>query len=59
MVTRLIQGIGAGPSIVGGLSIIRDISFEHERGFMIGLWVMGLDIGGTMGCLGMSRDYGA
>ncbi|KAI3111950.1 hypothetical protein CBS147331_4504 [Penicillium roqueforti] len=51
MVTRLIQGIGAGPSIVGGLSIIRDISFEHERGFMIGLWVMGLDIGGTMGCL--------
>lgn len=51
MAFRFLQGIGAGPPVVLGFSIIRDISWEHERGMNIGIWVMALDIGGVLGAL--------
>ena len=45
MVARFFQGFGVSPAATVGLSIINDISFEHERGFRIGLWVMAIDLG--------------
>jgi len=32
-----------------GLSIINDISWEHERGFKVGLWVLAIDLGAVFG----------
>ena len=49
MVARLFQGFGASPAATVGLSIINDVSWEHERGFRIGLWVMAIDLGGVCG----------
>ncbi|RDW88316.1 MFS transporter-19 [Coleophoma cylindrospora] len=49
MAARFFQGIGASPAATVGLSIINDLSFEHERGFRIGLWVMAIDLGGLCG----------
>ena len=49
MVARFFQGFGASPAATVGLSIINDVSFEHERGFRIGLWVMAIDLGGLCG----------
>lgn len=51
MFFRFLQGVGAGPMPAVGFSIIHDISWEHERGFRVGLWVMALDIGGVLGSL--------
>ena len=53
MAARFFQGFGSSPAATVGLSIINDISFEHERGFRIGLWVMALDLGLLFG--GMSE----
>ena len=51
MAARLFQGIGAAPAGNVGLVIINDVSWEHERGFRIGLWAVaancGLILGGT------------
>jgi MFS family permease len=52
MAARFSQGIGASPAATVGLSIINDLSFEHERGFRIGLWVMAIDLGGLCGGFG-------
>ena len=52
MAARFFQGIGASPAATVGLSIINDLSFEHERGFRIGLWVMAIDLGGLCGGFG-------
>lgn len=52
MFFRFLQGVGAGPCTVIGFGIIRDISWEYERGFNVGLWVLAVDIGGVGGCLG-------
>jgi MFS family permease len=49
MAARFFQGFGASPAATVGLSIINDVSFEHERGFRIGLWVMAIDLGGLCG----------
>ena len=54
MAARFFQGIGSSPAATVGLSIINDISFEHERGFRIGLWVMAIDLGLLFG--GMSKE---
>lgn len=54
MVARFFQGFGASPAATVGLSIINDVSFEHERGFRIGLWVMAIDLGGL--CGGFSKS---
>ncbi|EFX03943.1 major facilitator superfamily transporter [Grosmannia clavigera kw1407] len=51
MFFRFLQGIGGGPPVAIGFSIIRDFSWEHERGFNVGIWVMALDIGGVLGAL--------
>lgn len=51
MFFRFLQGVGGGPPVAVAFSIIRDFSWEHERGFHVGLWVMALDIGGTLGAL--------
>jgi hypothetical protein len=53
MAARFFQGFGSSPASTVGLSVINDISFEHERGFRIGLWVMAIDTGIFFG--GMSR----
>ncbi|KAI9745925.1 MAG: hypothetical protein M1818_000606 [Claussenomyces sp. TS43310] len=49
MAARFFQGFGASPAATVGLGVINDISFEHERGFRIGLWVMAIDLGGLGG----------
>lgn len=49
MAARFFQGFGASPAATVGLGIINDISFEHERGFYIGLWAMSIDLGGLVG----------
>jgi hypothetical protein len=51
MAARFFQGFGASPAATVGLSIINDVSFEHERGYRIGLWVMAIDLGGLFGGL--------
>ncbi|CAI7629541.1 unnamed protein product [Penicillium glandicola] len=51
MAFRFLQGLGAGPCTVIGFGIIRDISWEHERGFNVGLWVLSVDTGGIAGAL--------
>lgn len=51
MTARFFQGFGASPAATVGLSIINDVSWEHERGFRIGLWVMAIDLGGLLGGL--------
>ncbi|KAI2733441.1 hypothetical protein CBS147332_456 [Penicillium roqueforti] len=42
---RFFQAFGATPAITIGLAIINDLSWEYERGFRVGLWVMSLDMG--------------
>lgn len=54
MAARFFQGFGSSPAATVGLSIINDVSFEHERGFRIGLWVMAIDLGALFG--GMSKQ---
>lgn len=51
MAARFFQGFAAGPAANVGLSIINDISWEHERGFRIGLWAMSANIGSVLGGL--------
>lgn len=45
MAARFFQGIGCGPASNVGLTIINDISFQHERGKRIGLWTMAASVG--------------
>lgn len=51
MTCRFFQGIGAGPGSNIGLSILDDISWSHERGFRIGLWVMATTLGAPCGII--------
>ncbi|OAG38106.1 hypothetical protein AYO21_07696 [Fonsecaea monophora] len=51
MAARFFQGFAAGPAANVGLSIINDISWEHERGYRIGLWAMSANIGSVLGGL--------
>ncbi|KAK4942497.1 hypothetical protein LTR10_017793 [Elasticomyces elasticus] len=51
MAARFFQGFAAGPAANVGLSIINDISWEHERGFRIGLWALSANIGSVLGGL--------
>jgi MFS family permease len=51
---RFFQVLGATPAISVGLSIINDLSWEHERGFRVGLWVMSIDLGAYFGPLSRS-----
>jgi MFS family permease len=55
MAARFFQGFGSSPAATVGLSIINDISFEHERGFRIGLWVMAIDLGIFFGAMSKSN----
>jgi len=52
MAARFFQGFAAGPAANVGLCIINDISWEHERGYRIGLWAMSANIGSVLGGLG-------
>lgn len=54
MAARFFQGLGAGPAANVGLTIINDLSFEHERGFRVGLWAMSANLGTVLGPLGIS-----
>ncbi|CAI7631374.1 unnamed protein product [Penicillium viridicatum] len=51
MACRFFQGLGTGPGLNVGLAILDDISWGHERGFRIGLWVMGTTIGAPLGII--------
>lgn len=51
MASRFFQGIGTGPGLNVGLAILGDISWGHECGFRIGLWVMGTTICAPAGIL--------
>lgn len=51
MAARFFQGFAAGPAANVGLSIINDISWEHERGSRIGLWALSANIGSVLGGL--------
>jgi hypothetical protein len=57
MAARFFQGVAAGPAANVGLSIINDISWEHERGYRIGLWAMSANIGSVLGGLGKSQVH--
>ncbi|KAJ0115607.1 hypothetical protein J7T55_010430 [Diaporthe amygdali] len=46
---RFFQIFGATPAITIGLSIINDLSWQHERGFRVGLWVLSIDVGSYFG----------
>lgn len=52
MAVRFLQGLSGGPAVVIGFGVIRDISFEHERGFNTGLWVLSIDTGFILGAVG-------
>lgn len=52
MAARFFQGLGCAPASNVGLSIINDISWEHERGRRIGLWTMAIGSGGFVGAIG-------
>lgn len=54
MAARFFQGLGASPAATVGLSIINDLSFEHQRGFRVGLWVLSIDLGTYAGILSRS-----
>lgn len=45
MAARFFQGLGCGPASNVGLSVINDISFQHERGKRIGYWTMAASVG--------------
>ncbi|KAF3808856.1 putative MFS-type transporter [Colletotrichum gloeosporioides] len=49
LVLRLLQGIGAGPALNVGFAIVQDVTYEHERGFKTGLWILSIDVGGMIG----------
>ena len=49
MAARFFQGLGAGPAANVGLVIINDISWEHERGFRVGLWTVSANVGTCLG----------
>jgi MFS family permease len=51
MAARFFQGFGAAPAATVGLSIIQDLSWEHERGFRVGLWVLAIGLGAPFGSL--------
>ena len=55
LVARFFQGFGIGPSANVGLSIVNDISWEHERGFRVGLWAMSANMGTLVGGLGQYK----
>lgn len=52
LVARFFQSFGIGPSANFGLSIIKDVSWEYERGFLVGLWAMAANMGTLFGGLG-------
>ncbi|CAK7215190.1 hypothetical protein SCUCBS95973_002397 [Sporothrix curviconia] len=60
MFERFLQGLGAGSACNLGLSIINDVSFQHERGQRVGLWAiaanMGTFLGGVFGGFLVSVD---
>ncbi|RJE21805.1 Mfs transporter [Aspergillus sclerotialis] len=51
MAARFFLGLGAGPSANISLSIINDVSFEHERGFRVGLWAVSANVGSFAGAV--------
>ncbi|KUJ21877.1 putative MFS transporter [Mollisia scopiformis] len=51
LAARFFQGFGIGPAANVGLSIVNDISWEHERGFRVGLWAMSANMGTLVGGL--------
>ncbi|OBT62318.1 hypothetical protein VE03_09066 [Pseudogymnoascus sp. 23342-1-I1] len=51
MTARFFQGLGSAPASNVGLSIINDLSWEHERGQRIGLWTMSVGAGGFVGAV--------
>jgi MFS family permease len=52
MAARFFQGLGAGPAANIGLVIIYDISWEHERGFRVGIWTISANLGTCLGGVG-------
>jgi MFS family permease len=58
MAERFIQGVGAGPAANLGLSIIIDISWEHERGFRVGFWTISANLGTLLGGVCMRVLFG-
>ena len=49
MFERFLQGLGAGSACNLGLSIINDVSFQHERGQRVGLWAIAANLGTFLG----------
>ncbi|KAJ5517940.1 MFS transporter [Penicillium expansum] len=48
---RFLQVFGTTPAVTVGLAIINDLSWQHERGFRVGLWVLAIDLGCYLGPL--------
>lgn len=54
---RLVQVFGTTPAITVGLAIINDLSWQHERGFRVGLWVLAIDTSCFLGPLCMNSLF--
>lgn len=54
MAARFFQGLGAGPAANVGLVTINDLSWEHQRGFRVGLWTISANLGTCLG--GVSKS---
>ncbi|KAJ5050535.1 uncharacterized protein L3040_002412 [Drepanopeziza brunnea f. sp. 'multigermtubi'] len=55
LAARFFQGFGMGPAANVGLAIVNDLTWEHERGFRVGVWALagnqGLLVGQLVGSL--------
>ncbi|KAI4591926.1 hypothetical protein KJ359_012057 [Pestalotiopsis sp. 9143b] len=53
MACRFLQGFFAAPACGVAFGVVRDISWEHERGLYTGLWVLSFDLGFVFGGISM------
>lgn len=51
MFLRLAQGFGSGLATVVSFALLQDVTFQHERGIYIGLWVLSADMGFILGAI--------
>lgn len=49
MVCRILQAIAISPAIAVGGSVVKDLTFSHQRGWWTGWWVLGVTLGTHVG----------
>ncbi|RLV82809.1 putative efflux pump mfs2 [Meyerozyma sp. JA9] len=51
MICRIFQAIAISPAIAVGGSVVKDLTFSHQRGWWTGWWVLGVTLGTHVGPL--------